>query len=316
MAGPGPASLASGIGREAPLAEGAPRVVITALLGHAAIAAAKYVAAAVTGSVAMLAEAVHSTVDTGHQVLLLVGLQRAARAEHAAQRFGQGREVHFWAVVLAILLFGLGAGVSVHAGLDRLADPRPLQAVGWAYLVLAVAIAFDAGVLAVAWQAAASKGPARFVLLFAHGVALAGLGVALLGVFCSDRLGWLRADGAAALFIGVLLAAAALALAGETRRLLIGEAASPDLVEDLLGVAGAAAFVEGVNEVRTVHFGPGDVLVNLSVDARDHLTAGEVETGVSALEAEIRARHHEVSRVFIEIQAAAGGAASDGSRPR
>ena len=168
----------------------------------------------------------------------------------------------------------------------------------------------------MAWQAAASKGPARFVLLFAHGVALAGLGVALLGVFCSDRLGWLGADGAAALFIGVLLAAAALALAGETRRLLIGEAASPDLVEDLLGVAGAAAFVEGVNEVRTVHFGPGDVLVNLSVDARDHLTAGEVETGVSALEAEIRARHHEVSRVFIEIQAAAGGAASDGSRPR
>ena len=139
--------------------------------------------------------------------------------------------------------------------------------------------------------------------------------MALLGVLGSDRLGWLPADGAAALVIGVLLAAAALVLAGETRRLLVGEAASPDLVEDLIGVAGRAAFVEGVNEVRTVHFGPGDVLVNLSVDARDHLTAGEVETGVSALEAEIRARHHEISRVFIEIQAAADGPAEDASRP-
>ena len=310
------------------MAGAATRVVITALLGNAALAAAKYVAAAITGSVAMLAEAVHSTVDTGNQMLLLVGLQCAARPADPAHPLGHGREIYVWTFVVAILLFGFGAGVSVHAGLGRLGDPRPLQAVGWTYLVLTVSIAFEAGAWAVAWRrsgrtpggapflrAARAKDPTLFALHLAHGVALIGLVVALLGVLGSDLLGWFPADGAAALVIGVLLAAAALVLAGETRRLLVGEAASPGLVEDLIGVAGRAAFVEGVNEVRTVHFGPGDVLVNLSVDARDHLTAGEVETGVSALEAEIRARHHEISRVFIEIQAAADGPAEDASRP-
>jgi cation diffusion facilitator family transporter len=300
------------------LAGGSTRVVIAALLGNAAIAVTKYAAAALTGSSAMFAEAVHSTVDTGNQALLLVGMNRAERPADARHPFGHGMEIYFWAFVVAILLFGLGAGVSFYEGVHKLANPEPLRNAVWNYVVIGFAILFEAGAWIVAWRefdrvrgklpvlraVRQSKDPALFTVLFEDTAALLGLVAALAGVFAADRLGLLWADSVATLVIGTILAMAALLLAIETKSLLIGEAASPALVEDVIGVAGRAGFVDAVNEVRTMHFGPSDVLVNLSVDARDHLTAGEVEAGVSALEAEIKARHRDVSRVFIEIQAA------------
>lgn len=300
-------------------------MLIVALLGNAGIAAAKYVAAAVSGSGAMLAAAVQSTVATGNHALLLAGMNRADRPADARHPFGRGMEVYFWAFVLAILLFGLGAGVSILEGIHRLRTPQPLENTVWSYVVLGVAIVFQIGAWLSAWRELAetrgelpvvralrqSKDPGLFTRLSTDAAALLGLIAALLGVLCADRLGWLWADGAAALAIGGILAAAGLVMAIETRSLLVGEAASPRLVDDIIGVAGQAGFVEAVNEVRTVHFGPADVLVNLSVDARDHLTAGEVEAGVSRLEAEIKARHAEVSRVFIEIQSAADSAGEE-----
>jgi divalent metal cation (Fe/Co/Zn/Cd) transporter len=150
----------------------------------------------------------------------------------------------------------------------------------------------------------AETDPVFLAALFGKGAGLLGLAVAFLGLLLADRFGMPGADGAASVAIGVILAATALMLAVQTRGLLIGEAASDALIEDIIGVAGRAAFVDGVNEARTMHFGPADVLVNLSVDARDQLTAGVVEAGIAALEAEIMRRHPEVSRVFIEIQKA------------
>lgn len=305
------------------VAAGSTRVVIAALIGNAAIAAVKYAAAAASGSSAMFAEAVHSTVDTGNQILLLVGLQKAARPADARHPFGHGKEIYFWAFVVAVLLFGLGAGVSIYEGIIKLRNPHPLQNVRWSYLVIFIAMAFEAGAWLIAWREFSrirgarpvlsalrqSNDPALFTVLFEDTAALIGLLVALVGVFCADRLGWLWADAVATLAIGGILFTAAVLLAIETKSLLIGEAADPNLVQAIIGLAGKASFVEGVNEVRTVHFGATDVLVNLSVDARDHLTAGEVEAGVSLLEDEIKARHPEVSRVFIEIQAASASAA-------
>lgn len=305
------------------MAAGSTRVVIAALLGNAAIAATKYVAAAMSGSSAMFAEAVHSTVDTGNQILLLIGLRRAERPADPRHPFGHGMEVYFWAFVVAVLLFGLGAGVSIYEGLLKLRNPHPLQNVGWSYAVILIAMAFEAGAWLVAWKEFGrtrgtrpilralrqSKDPALFTVLFEDTAALCGLAVALVGIYCADRLGWLWADAAATLAIGGILALAAVLLAVETKSLLIGEAADPALVEAIIGLAGRAGFVEAINEVRSMHFGPHDVLVNLSVDARDRLSAGEVEKGVAALEDEIKAAHPEVSRVFIEIQAAAASAA-------
>ena len=252
------------------MAGGSTRVVIAALLGNAAIAATKYVAAALTGSSAMFAEAVHSTVDTGNQALLLVGMHRAARPADARHPFGHGMEIYFWAFVVAILLFGLGAGVSFYEGVHKLGNPEPLRNVVWNYVVIGLAIVFEAGAWIVAWRefdrvrgklpvlraVRQSKDPALFTVLFEDTAALVGLVAALVGIFAADRLGLLWADGVATLVIGAILATAALLLAIETKSLLIGEAASPALVEDVIGVAGRAGFVEAVNEVRTMHFGP------------------------------------------------------------
>jgi cation diffusion facilitator family transporter len=307
-------------------------VVIAALLGNAAIAVTKFVAAAFTGSSAMFAEAVHSVVDTGNQALLLIGLARAERPADARHAFGHGKEIYFWAFVVAMVLFALGAGVAIYEGLHKLADPHPMRNAGWNYLVLGIALLFEAGAFTVAWRefdkvrgkvpilraVRQSKDPALFTVLFEDSAAMLGLVVAFVGILCADQLGWLWADGVATLVIGGILAVAAVILANETKSLLIGEAASEDLVQGVMGLAQAAAFVEGVNEARTMHFGPDDVLVNLSVDARDEWTAGAIEAGVSALEATIKQRFPEVSRVFIEIQAARASGAllqEDGPEP-
>jgi divalent metal cation (Fe/Co/Zn/Cd) transporter len=267
---------------------------------------------------------VHSSVDAGNEALLLLGIQRAERTG-VAHHHARGREVQFWSLVAAVLVLGIGAGVSIGKGFERLGELQPLRHASWIYLVIAMALLFQIGAGLLAWRAIGearagrpllavlrqAKDPAFFPLIFADIAAIAGLVAALIGVFGADRLGWLWADGAAALLIGAIMALAAVLLLGETRGLLIGAGAEPHLVEDIIGVAGRAAFVHGVNEVRTMQFGPGDVLVNLSVDARDYVSAGEVEAGVTALEAEIRSRHPEISRVFVEIQAAAAGPAAD-----
>ena len=304
------------------MAGGTTKVVIAALIGNAAIAVTKFAAAAFTGSSAMFAEAVHSVVDTGNQLLLLYGIRRAGRPADAVHPFGYGKEIYFWAFVVAILLFALGSGISIYEGLHKIADPQPLSDAYVNYIVLGLAMVFEAAAWTVAYRAferergntpilravRQSKDPALFTVLFEDSAAMLGLLAALTGVFLSDRFGIYRADGAASLVIGGILAVAALLLAIETKGLLIGEAASDDLLQSVIGLAGQAPFVEGVNEVRTMHFGPADVLVNISVDARNTLMAREIEAEVSRLEARIKDEHPEVSRVFIEIQAASDSA--------
>ncbi|HMQ94270.1 MAG TPA: cation diffusion facilitator family transporter [Amaricoccus sp.] len=300
------------------MAGGTTKVVIAALIGNAAIAVTKFAAAAFTGSSAMFAEAVHSVVDTGNQLLLLYGIRRSGRPADAVHPFGYGKEIYFWAFVVAILLFALGSGISIYEGLHKIADPHPITDAYVNYIVLGLAMVFEAAAWTVAYRAferergntpilravRQSKDPALFTVLFEDSAAMLGLLAALTGVFLSDRFGILRADGAASLVIGGILAVAAVLLAIETKGLLIGEAASDDLLQSVIGLAGQAPFVEGVNEVRTMHFGPADVLVNISVDARNSLMANEIEGEVSRLETRIKAVHPEVSRVFIEIQAA------------
>lgn len=311
------------------MAAGSRKVVIAALAGNALIAVTKFVAAAMTGSSAMFAEAVHSVVDTGNQGLLLFGMKRAARPPDAAHPFGYGKEIYFWAFVVAILLFALGSGISIYEGVQKLLEPHPMENVAWNYGVLALAIAFESAAWWVAYRefdkvrgnlpllraVRQSKDPALFTVLFEDTAALLGLGAALVGVFAADRLGVVWADGAATLVIGAILATAAILLAIETKGLLIGEAAADGLVEDIISIAGQADFVDGVNEARTMHFGPEDVLVNLSVDARDSLPAGAVEVGVTQLETAIKERHPTVKRVFIEIQRARDSDVSPEAEP-
>ena len=202
------------------MASGSKKVIYAALAGNACIAATKFVAAAVTGSSAMLAESIHSVVDTGNQVLLLWGLKRAARPPDEQFPLGYGKEVYFWSFIVAIMIFAVGAGVSVYEGIKHLIHPNPVERAGVSYLVLAMAAVFEGAAWWFAWRAfRAAKGkrgyleavhhgkdPTLFVVLFEDTAALLGLLVAFVGILLGQLTGIVYFDGGASVVIGLILA--------------------------------------------------------------------------------------------------------------
>jgi cation diffusion facilitator family transporter len=292
------------------------KVIYAALVGNSLIAVTKFAAATATGSAAMFSEAVHSLVDTGNQLLLLFGLHRAKRPADAAHPFGYGKEIYFWAFVVAILIFGLGAGISFYEGFAKLANPHPVTDAYINYIVLSVAILFES----VSWWFAFrefraakgnrgylqavrdSKDPTIFTVLFEDSAAMLGLIIAFAGVAANEYTGNGVYDAMASIGIGVVLTATAAFLAFECKGLLIGEAADPVVVAGIEAIAAEQAGIKRMNEIRTMHFGPDDVLVALSLDFVDAIGAGEVESIVSAMEQRIKRTFPKVSRVYIEAQ--------------
>lgn len=299
------------------MASGSNKAIYAALAGNAAIAATKFVAAGTTGSSAMLSEAVHSVVDTGNQGLLLLGIHRSHRPPDADHPFGYGLEIYFWAFVVAILIFGLGAGISFYQGLTSLQHPEEISSYGTNYAVIALALVFEGVAWAVAFrefnrtrgtrsfltEVRRSKDPTVFTVLFEDSAAILGLLVALAGLLASQFLGWHWADGAASIGIGVILALTATGLALETKSLLTGEAASSVVVAEIRHLVLAEPAIKTINEMRTVHFGPHQVLANISVDFDDSADLDMVEATVARLDAAIRAALPDVAHVFIEAQA-------------
>ena len=295
-------------------------VIFAALTGNTLIAATKFVAAAVTGSSAMLSEAIHSLVDTGNQILLLLGLSRSRRRADPDHPFGYGKEVYFWSFVVAIMIFGVGAGVSLYEGVKHLQHPQPLRDAQINYIVLGLSFLFEGAAWLFALKAfrrakgrlgylqavRRSKDPSTFVVLFEDTAAMSGIIVAFLGIWLGQRTGLTWLDGAASIVIALILGTTALLLAIETKDLLIGEAAAPEVVAAVRRRAAATPGVLGVNEVLTLHMGPEFILVNLSLDFRDELTADEVERTIGALVAAIKAEQPLVKRVFIKAESRSG----------
>ena len=291
-------------------------VIFAALAGNALIAVTKFAAAAFTGSSAMFSEAIHSVVDTGNQGLLLLGIRRAARPADAAHPFGYGAEIYFWAFVVAILIFGVGAGFSIYEGVNKLLNPHPVTDIYVNYIVLGAAILFEGfswwvafrefrrskGALGLLEAVRRSKDPTVFTVLFEDTAAMLGLVIALVGIALGHFTGMAVFDALASVAIGLVLAATAAFLAYECKGLLIGEAASPEVVAGIEAIVADSAGIERMNEIRTVHFGPSDALVALSLDFVDTLSAGDVEETVSAMERRIKDSFPDVSRVFIEAQ--------------
>jgi len=291
-------------------------VIYAALVGNALIAVTKFGAAFMTGSAAMMAEGIHSLVDTGNQGLLLHGLRRAKRPADERFPFGHGKEVYFWSFVVAMLIFGLGAVVSIYEGVHRVQHPEVVTDPMINYIVLALAFCFEGA----AWWLAlrefrshqrgrsmreairASKDPTTFVVLFEDTAALVGLLVAAVGLSLSQTLEMPVLDGVASIGIGCILAVTAAVLAMRTKSLLIGEAADPLLVADVRRRVEALDAVEAVNEVLTLHMGPHQVVLNISVDMVDALPVGDVERAIESLTVEIRSAHPDISRVFIEAE--------------
>ena len=297
------------------------KVIYAALIGNFLIALTKFIAFFITKSSAMLSEGVHSVVDTGNQVLLLYGLHRAKRPADEQFPFGHGKEVYFWGFVVAITIFTIGAGVSIYKGVHHILHPVPIINPTLNYIVLGCAFLFEGG----AWYFAFTeftkakgrwgyfeavkrgKDPSMFVVLFEDSAAMLGIIAAFIGILLSQVTGNYVYDGIAAVIIGLILAGTAAWLAYEIKGLLIGESAPPEIVQGIKEIAKSYPKIKHVNEVLTLHMGPEFILLNLSVDFSDSLSAGDVEDTVSRLDRHIKQTYPKIKRVFVEAEARRAG---------
>ena len=301
------------------MAEHSPKAVYAAIAANLAIAATKFVAAALTSSSAMLAEAIHSLVDTGNGALILLGLRRSRRPPDAEHPFGYGKELYFWTLIVAIMIFAVGGGISIYEGILHVLHPHPVRDTLWAYGVIGAAALFEGYSFSVAMREfhrerkgrslvsaiQASKDPTTFTVLFEDSAALVGLVLAFLGVYLGERFADPRFDGIASILIGLTLAMVAVALARESRGLLVGESVDPGIRRSLCSIAESDPEVKRVARLLTMHLGPSEVLLTLEIEFRPHETAiGAAET-VERLSRRIRARHPEIRHIFIETQSLA-----------
>jgi cation diffusion facilitator family transporter len=291
--------------------------IFAAIAGNIAIAITKLIAAFATGSSAMLSEGIHSLVDTGNGGLLLLGLRMSRKPADANHPFGHGKELYFWSLVVAILIFALGGGMSVYEGVTHLLHRPQLHDPTWNYLVLGFAFIFEGGSSLFALKAfrkekgaqgvfetiRTSKDPTTFTVLFEDTAALFGLVVAFLGIFLGHLLDNPYLDGVASIVIGVLLGVVAGFLAYESKGLLIGEGVDPQTLQSIRAIARSDGSVAEVKKSLTMHFGPKDVLLALDIRFKKKLRTEEIAVAINRIEKEIRTQHPEVKHIFIEAKA-------------
>jgi cation diffusion facilitator family transporter len=299
------------------MASGSKKVIFAALAGNALIAITKFDAAAFTGSSAMLSEGIHSLVDTGNQVLLLYGLKRSQQPPDERFPFGHGKEIYFWSFVVALLIFAVGAGVSIYEGIKHLQHPETIENPMINYIVLGLAMIFEGA----AWYFAfkefnvvkgsrgylqavhQGKDPTLFVVLFEDSAAMLGLIVAFTGILLAQLTGQPLWDGLASIGVGLILGATAIWLAYETKSLLIGEAADRATIRGIRALAQAHEGIQHVNEILTLHMGPDFILVTISIEFADSLSADAMEARISELDKSIKESYPHVKRVFVEAEA-------------
>lgn len=289
--------------------------ILAAIAGNVAIAVTKLIAAFFTGSSAMLSEGIHSLVDTGNGGLLLLGVRKSRKPPDTSHPFGHGKELYFWSLIVAILIFALGGGMSVYEGVTHLAHPKAYDPT-WNYVVLGAAFVFEALSFYFAYKAfrsemgakgvfqtiRASKDPTTFTVLFEDGAALLGLVVAFLGILLGHQLRNPYLDGVASIIIGAILGVVAGFLAYETKGLLIGEGVDAETLASIRLIAGGDASVEEVKKSLTMHFGPAEVLLTLDIRFKKHLRAAEIAAAIDRLEKKIRDQHPEIKHIFIEAK--------------
>ncbi|MDJ0589952.1 MAG: cation diffusion facilitator family transporter [Pleurocapsa sp. MO_226.B13] len=294
----------------------AKKTIYAAMGANFAIAVTKFFAASVTGSSAMLSEGIHSVVDTGNELLLLLGIRLSKRPPDDSHPFGYGQELYFWTLIVSLFIFAIGGGMSLYEGIDHIRHPEPLSDPFWNYLVLGLAVVFEGYSWYVAlqeflaskkdasfWKAIrASKDPTIFTILFEDSAALVGLFVAFIGVFSGHLLGNVYLDGVASIIIGIILCGVALLLAAESKGLLIGEGADAETVASIRKITNEDPAVDEVVKVLTLHFGPQEILLNLEIEFVEDLETEKLATAVERLETSISDRHPEIQNIFIEAK--------------
>lgn len=290
--------------------------IFAAIAGNVGIAVVKFVAAGVTGSSAMMAEAVHSLVDTANGLLLLLGMKRSKRPADQRHPFGYGKELYFWSLVVSMMIFGAGGGVTIYEGILHVLHPEPAKDAIWNYVVLGVAILLESGSFFVAfrqfrrhnpgslWKAMKrSKDPSTFTVLFEDTAALVGLVIALVGVTLSEWLHMPVLDGISSLLIGAVLVVTAMLLGRECLGLIVGEGAEPEKLELIRKVVERHAGVVRVRDLLTMYFGPGTLLLTLGVEFSPGLSSERVAQTIDELETAIVNEVPEINRIFIEAEA-------------
>ena len=309
-----PRALQAPIGQSVDEAE-SPLALYGAIAANIAIAITKFVVAGVTGSSAMMSEAVHSTVDTGNGLLLFVGLKLSLRPASEEHPFGHGRELYFWSLIVAVLIFGLGGGVSLYEGVEHLRHPAPLRDPFWNYLVLAAAMVFEGASFAIAlrqfsresrdrpfWASLrSSKDPTTYTVLAEDGAALAGLVIAGVGIFLSHWLDMPQLDGVASLLIGLLLAGVAVLLVREARGLLIGEGVRPDTVRAIRAMTAVHPEVRATGLARSMYIGPHEVLFQMGIEFAPQTCAHDVARVSESVSGDIRRRYPMIKHISLSV---------------
>jgi cation diffusion facilitator family transporter len=290
-------------------------VVLIALAGNGAIAVAKFAAAGLSGSTAMLTEAIHSLVDTGDQLLLLVGQARGRRKPDETHPLGYGMETYFWSFIVALMVFVLGGMLSVYEGVRHILKPSPLVS-PWINLgVLAVSVVFEGISFRAGWREykrvvrgapirlwgfiRASKDPGLVSVLLEDFAALIGIALAATGVVAASFFHVAWADGAASVAIGLLLAGVAFVLANETRSLIAGESVAPIVMERLKETLDGINCITRLDDVATLHLGPGVILVALTIGFRPKATGASIDAAIREITACLQATDGRVAYVYV-----------------
>lgn len=290
--------------------------IFAAVIGNLMIAGIKFTAAAITGSSAMLSEGIHSGVDAGNGLLLWIGVRKSRRPADELHPFGHGLELYFWTLIVAIVIFGVGGGVSIYEGILHILDPKPPEAMAWSLSVLGVAIVIEATSWGVAfknfrraqrdqgvWQTIRSaKDPTVFTILFEDSAALVGLAFALVGIVLAHVLELPVLDGVASIAIGATLCSVAVLLAYESRSLLIGERASTKVIEQVRRTVAEDPMVLEARRPLTMHFGPDEILVLLDIRLREPASADELAAAIGRLERAVCGTNEAIRRVFVHVR--------------
>lgn len=287
--------------------------VYSALAANVLIAVTKFVAGAFTNSSAMLAEGVHSVVDTSNELLLLLGIRKSQQPADDLHPFGYGRELYFWSFIVSMLIFGLGGGISIYQGYIHIRAPQVIENPFWNYIVLALSIVFEGSSFIIAakefnktrgedswWRAIVrSKDPSRFLVLFEDGAAVLGLLIVLLCQFLNQRLHLPILDGIATLCVGVLLIVTSLLLARESKSLLMGEGISPRTRRLLITQAEQDTAIQQVRKVFSMYLGPEEVMLILTVNFKPDLTTQQLTAVIEKLIQDIRQRFPVIQHIVV-----------------
>jgi len=288
--------------------------VYGALTANLAIAATRFIVATITGSSAMWSEGIHSSVDSGNQMLMLIGLRRSRRPADVNHPFGHGKELYFWNLLVAVLIFGVGGGISAYEGILHILHPVTIQKSLWNYLVLGFAFIFEGASLAIALRAffdkhgprnllkniIASKDPTTYTVIAEDSAAIGGILIAAAGVWLSGLFRMPALDGAASVLIGLLLAGVATFLIRECRGLLVGEGVNRKTAREIANLVSKESLVKAVAWPVTMYLGPENILLNLDVEFRPAASAADVADSIEGMKASIQKRFPYIRRIYVE----------------